>query len=432
MDAAGIASGRAFADPRRMTFRDWQQLAPGAAARAVHDRARTRLSPAQQRAALASLVDEAPLAQALAAADRTAPLAGVPYLLKDLYPVAGQSLFAGSAFLPEVHPTPTADSALVRRLATAGAAYAGRTHLHEFAYGITGENPHYGDCEHPRFPGRTTGGSSSGSAAAVAAGIVPLAIGTDTGGSVRLPAAFCGLFGLRLTPRDAFIADAFPLAPSFDTAGWFTANAADLATATRALIGLTPAARPPAGCYLELPGLDPEVAAALSIAAARLAPPADAVTRDTLRAAFAGAVEAYNTIVADEAWQVHRAWAERFAARYDPYVWQRLQRGPAQTADQRAAADRSAHALRGVWTEYFRRFDFLVLPASPCGALRKADCTLANRLRILALTAPASIGGRPVLTVPVPLPSGLTTGLQVVVADTASPVLDWVLTSLSA
>ncbi|HYD84675.1 MAG TPA: amidase, partial [Opitutus sp.] len=220
-----------------MTFRDWQNLSPASAARELHHRVDTALSPAQRRAVLASLPSEAALADRFAAADRSAPLAGVPFFLKDLFDVVGEPTFAGSTFLPEVRPTPSRNSTLVDALARAGAVLAGKTHLHEFAYGITGENPHYGDCEHPRFPGRTTGGSSSGSAAVVAAGIVPFAIGTDTGGSVRVPAAFCGLYGFRLTPCDAFIADAFPLASTFDSAGWFTANADDFLTTISALIG---------------------------------------------------------------------------------------------------------------------------------------------------------------------------------------------------
>jgi len=410
-----------------MTFRDWQQLSPAEAARLVQLRARTRLAPTQQRAVFASLLDEGALARAFSDSDRTAPLGGVPYVAKDLFPVAGQALLAGSTFLPEVRPAASSDSALVRRLRDCGGVLAGRTHLHEFAYGITGENPHYGDCEHPKFPGRTTGGSSSGSAAAVAAGVVPLALGTDTGGSVRLPSAFCGLFGLRLMPGDRFICDAFPLAPSFDTAGWFAATASDLALATSAIIGLTAPAPVGRGCFLELSGLDPEVVRAVRSAAAKLAPPADGATRDGLLAAFAGAVDAYNTIVADEAWQVHQPWAIKFHARYDPAVWQRLNRVHGLTAAQRDTANHDAAAIRAAWNSYFEVYDFLVLPASPFAALTKADCTLPNRARILALTAPASIGGRPVLTVPVPLPSGLTTGLQIVVRDPASPALAWAL-----
>jgi len=410
-----------------MTIHDWQRLAPGEAARELLHRARTRLSPEQQHAVFAHLPSELDLVEELALADRKAPLGGVPYFAKDLFPVAGEGMLAGSTFLPEVRPPSEHDATIVRRLQAAGAVLAGRTHLHEFAYGITGENPHYGDCEHPRFPGRTTGGSSSGSAAAVAADVVPFAIGTDTGGSVRLPAAFCGLYGMRLTPRNPLIADAFPLAPSFDTAGWFAATAAAMATVTTALIGPGLAAKAPVGTYLELPGLDPEVASACAGAATRIGRPADRSTREELLAVFAQSVDSYNTIVADEAWAVHRPWAARYQDRYDPGVWQRLNRVHTLTAPQRESALHAAAAIRRAWQHYFRTNDFLLLPASPCAALTKTECTLANRTRILALTTPASVGGLPVLTIPVPLPSGLTTGLQVVVPAATSPAITWIL-----
>ena len=410
-----------------MTFRDWQSLSPAAAARELLRRAHTLLPPAQRRAVIAQLPTESELITRFESAPASSPLSGVPFLLKDLFDLAGTPTFAGSTFLPEVRPTPTHDSALVTALDSAGAVLGGKTHLHEFAYGITGENPHYDDVEHPRFPGRTSGGSSSGSAAAVAAGIVPLAIGTDTGGSIRVPAAFCGLYGFRGTPRDAWIADAFPLAPSFDTAGWFTATAADMLTTLSALIGLGTHQREPRGCYLEIPGLDPEVATACRAAAARLAPPADTATRTELLRRFAGALDAYNTIAAVEAWAVHAPWAARFRERYDPAVWTRLNRVHEFTPAQVAAADAMLIAVRLAWTSYFLTFDFLILPAVHRPALTKADCTLAQRSRLLSLTAPASLGGLPVLTLPVPLASGLSAGLQVVVNHPQSPVLPWAL-----
>lgn len=411
-----------------MTFSDWRQLTPADAARELRTRATTRLSAAQQRAAIAFLPDENQLATAFAASasHRDRALGGIPYFAKDLFDVSGLPTFAGSTFLPEVRPAGSRDAALIRALRDAGAVFAGKTQMHEFAYGITGENSHYGDCDHPHFPGRTTGGSSSGSAAAVAAGIVPLALGSDTGGSVRLPAAFCGLFGFRLTPRDAWIGDAFPLSPSFDTAGWFTANAADMRTAISALVGLSAApASAPRGAYLELPGLDPDVATACRTASERLAPSTDTATRDELLAGFARSVDTYNTIVAVEAWEVHKSWAERYRDRYDPGVWQRLNRVHALTPQQISAARADHDAVRQLWTAFFRTYDFLVLPASPTPALTKAGCTLPNRTRILTLTAPASLGGLPVLTIPVPLSSGLTTGLQIVVPDKKSPAIPW-------
>lgn len=410
-----------------MNFTAWQQLTPPQAAREIHKRVRTQLSPVQQRAVISFLASEEEIAGRFQRSRPGSPLAGVPFFAKDLFDVAGVSTFAGSTFLPEVRATREADGAFVHALRETGAVLAGKTHLHEFAYGVTGENPHYGDCERPRFPDRTTGGSSSGSAAVVAAGIVPLALGSDTGCSVRIPAAFCGLFGFRLTPRDPWISDAVPLSRSFDTAGWFTANGPDMRAAIGALVGLRSSEREPRGCYLELPGLDPDVASACREAAARFAPSSDRAVRDDLMHGFAPALDTYHTIVAQEAWEVHKGWAERFRDRYSSVVWQRLNRVHSLTPMQIAAADLGLATIRMLWTKFFLTFDFLVLPASPCAALTKAECTLENRGRIISLNAPASVGGLPVLTVPVPLPSGLTTGLQIIVNHPQSPVVDWAL-----
>lgn len=413
-----------------MGFSEWQELKPAAAARRIHERVRERLAPSQQRAAIAALASEQELTERFERVPDSARgrgLAGIPYFAKDLFDVAGLPTFAGSTFLPEARGVPQRDSALVQAMSAAGAVLAGKTHLHEFAYGITGENPNYGDVEHPGAPGRTTGGSSSGSAAIVAAGVAPLALGTDTGGSVRIPAAFCGLFGFRLTPGDHFIRDAVPLAPSVDTAGWFTSTAADLHTANAMLAPGRVNDRAPRGCWMELPGLDDDVRRAFCDGAERFAPAAEPRLADELRRQFAPALECYHTIVAHESWQVHSPWAERYRERYSPIVWQRLMRAHTLTAAQLDAAERGRTAIRAAWAEIFRSFDFLVLPGSPTPALTKAECTAENRNRIIALTAPASLGGLPVLTIPLPLASGLTTGLQIVVPDPASPVVDWAL-----
>jgi aspartyl-tRNA(Asn)/glutamyl-tRNA(Gln) amidotransferase subunit A len=408
-----------------VTFGQWQQLAPEAAAREVCRRA-DLLSPDQRRAVVAHLPPEAALAAAFRAAP-AGPLRGVPYLLKDFFDVTGLPTFAGSTFLPEVRPTPTADGMIVRELGAVGAVLAGKAQTFEFAWGLTGENAHYGDCEHPRFPGRTSGGSSSGSAAAVAAGLVPFAIGTDTGGSVRVPAAFCGIYGYRGVPHERWISDAMPLAPSFDTAGWFTGTAADLRTAVAALVGLRTSDRPLRGCYLEMPGVDPDVAAACRTAATTLASAADAATRDELLDQFAPAAEVYGVLAGLESWKLHKKWAERYRARYGPLLQDRLDRAKGISQAQVAAVAPSARSLRTTWAKFFLTYDFLVLPSVPCPALTKAECTTANRIRMLGLTAPASLGGLPVLALPVALPSGLSVGLQVIVNHPQSPVVSWVL-----
>lgn len=425
-----------------MTFADWQSLAPEAAARLVHQRV-AALPPAQQRAALAWLAPEDRLAAELAAsvaasssASSLSPaLRGLPFAAKDLFDAAGLPTFAGSAFLPEVRPTPAADGAFIRDVRAAGAILAAKAHMHEFAYGITGENPHYGDCEVPGYPGRTTGGSSSGSALLVKAGVVPFALGTDTGGSIRVPAAFCGLYGFRLTPRHPWIADGYPLAESLDTPGFFTASAADLRSLLDALVPerisnpkseTSKAERPPLrGASLLLPGLDPAVERAFLAAASRLADPLPASTAGELLPLFAPAAELYAILGGAETWRIHAPFYDRYRDRYDPNVRMRIDRARTLTAADVARAQANRDAITAAWAALFRDYDYIVLPSSPCPAIAKAECTVEMRSRILSLTVPASMGSLPVLALPIPLPGtgGLTTGLQVVVPSIHSPVL---------
>jgi len=403
-----------------MTFADWQHLTPAEAARTVHRKA-AALPPAQRRAIFAHLETEENIAAHLAATAAHAPLGGLPCVVKDVFDVGGWPTLAGSSFLPEVRPTPVADGALAATLRTQGAVIAGKTHLHEFAYGLTGENAHYGDVEHPRFPGHTSGGSSSGSAAAVAAGIVPLAFGTDTAGSIRVPAAYCGLFGFRMTPHHPWIADAFPLAPSFDTAGWFTAHATDLAHSLRALLGLRTDDSPLRGAWLDLPGAEPDVAAAQRAAAEPFAEPLNSSLATRLREIFAEAPAAFATLRSPEAWAVHQAWAEPMRARYTPAVYERIVAGRGVTeAAQEAAKDVCAR-LHAAFAALWDRHDFLVLPATPCVAPTGKGLTQAMRDLILSFTTPVSLAALPALSLPVLLTSGFSTGLQIVAPRLNSP-----------
>ncbi len=391
-----------------MNLSAWQALSrrdPVASAREVRSRL-DRLSAAKRRAIVAWEPTEAELAAALTVTT-DAPLAGVPCALKDLFDLAGAPTRAGSAFLADLRPLPDRDGALAAALKNTGAAVALKTHLHEFAYGLTGENFHYGDVEHPALPGRTSGGSSSGSAAAVAAGVVPLAFGSDTGGSIRVPAAFCGLYGLRLAPHHPWIADAFPLAPSFDTPGWFAASAEDMLTSVRILIGTRTATREPQGLYLDFDDLaqaaEPSVARAYARAAECFAPRVDSFIAAEYVRATQGAVDAYAIVQSMEAYVVHAPWLDECRTRYEPAVWQRIDRGRRWTGDQQAEAHFRFAAIRRFWAEVFLTCDFIILPATPFPALRRAECTLENRSRLLTLTAPASLGGLPVLSVPIRL-----------------------------
>ncbi len=416
--------------PATLPLAAWQAMTPAQAARELRVRLAS-LPEALQRAAVAWLRPEWELAVEMGAVGSRPALRGVPYALKDLFDLKGVPTRAGSTYLDKVRPLPANDSRIVRLLREQGAICAAKTHLVEFASGLTGENPHYGDCPHPHFPDRLTGGSSSGSAALVAAGVVPLAVGTDTGGSVRVPAAWCGLHGFRLVPGDALVRDAFPLAPTMDTAGWFTANAGDMLTVWKVLAGKAAANRPVRGCHLPmsvlLPDADTGTARACDAAAAMLCPSADATTQVELLESWRDMVDAYVTIGMSEAHAVHRDWLAPYREHYDPVIWQRFTDAGRYSPQQIVRARAVLELVRAAFTRFFSTYDFLVLPSVPRPAPRKADCTPELRRGILALTAPASLGGRPVLSLPVTLSAGLTAGLQVILPAANSPVVPWIL-----
>src|SRR5438445_3622587 len=149
------------------------------------------------------------------------PLAGLTFAAKDLFDIAGHVTGAGNPDWLALHAPAARTAPVVQRLVDAGADMIGKTHTDELSRGIFGENAHYGTPTNPKAPGRVPGGSSSGSAAAVAGGLVDFALGTDTGGSVRIPASFCGTYGIRPSHGRLSLAGVLGQAPSFDTEGWF-------------------------------------------------------------------------------------------------------------------------------------------------------------------------------------------------------------------
>ncbi|MSQ29913.1 MAG: AtzE family amidohydrolase [Dehalococcoidia bacterium] len=183
-----------------------------------------------------ALARSARIDDALARNEVVGPLAGVPFAAKNLYDIEGIATLAGSAINRE-RPPATRDAAVVRRLEAAGAILLGAANMGEYAYDFTGRNAHYGASRNPHDPERMTGGSSSGSASAVAAGMVPLALGSDTNGSIRVPAAFCGLFGLKPTYGRLSRAGTYPFTASLDHVGPLARSTADLAAAYDAMQG---------------------------------------------------------------------------------------------------------------------------------------------------------------------------------------------------
>ncbi len=183
--------------------------------------------------ALITVCPDQALARAHAGAD--GPLAGVPLLVKDVFDTAGVRTTLGSRIYADRVPASSASA--VRALEAAGAIMVGKTNCDEFAWGVTGQNPFYGDARNPTLPGRITGGSSSGNAAALAAGLAPLALGTDTGGSARMPAGCCQVVGMKPRLGALPTAGVFPLCPSFDTVGPMARSVADCALCYGVLTG---------------------------------------------------------------------------------------------------------------------------------------------------------------------------------------------------
>jgi amidase/aspartyl-tRNA(Asn)/glutamyl-tRNA(Gln) amidotransferase subunit A len=345
----------------------------------------------------------------------------VPFLTKDLYFRKGEPTYAGSTFLPEeIGPASTTSTLPAAFEADAGAIECGRTQLNEFAFGLTGENPHFGDCPHPEHPELLSGGSSSGSAFAVARGLVPFALATDSAGSIRVPCGYCGVWGLRLSPDIAPIGDMFPLSPGYDTQGWITRTAKDLRQVSAAVLGEAP----PAGAGLWAGdlglGIPQEDLAAMRTVALQAGAQEDAAAAMLLQLAFKQAAEAYPILGGHAAARVHAAWLERRRPDYDPVVWERLDIGRRRTHDEIRAAEAIRTRIIDAFRVIFQRYHFIALPATFGSAVRKADSDATHRRRLLALNAPASLAGLPLIAAPARLPNGLTAGVQFVFPDMAN------------
>jgi len=357
-------------------------------------------------------------------------LQGIPVSVKDLFDVAAQPTTCGSRSFGAGEPVPENDAAFVRLWRERGALLAGKTHLNEFAYGITGENPWFGDCTIPGRPDRLTGGSSSGAAASVVGGGACIGLGTDTGGSLRVPAALCGLVSFRSRDRFPDHQGTFPLAPSFDTLGWLNRHLGDVGLIAAALFGdsMEPAAGAtfpklafPEGPLLE--DCDAEVVAALK-AFRGLLREAGASVVSCAAEGWEAALDLFAPVQANEAFMVHRSRFSRGPDQYSPAVRARLEWGAKITAAEVAGFHERIGRLVAHMAGAFDEGPLLVLPAASVSCLRSGDDHAATRSRLLRLTTPASLGCWPVLTVPW-RPAGEATGVgfQIIARRGGEPLL---------
>jgi AtzE family amidohydrolase len=367
------------------------------------------------------------------------PLAGVPFAVKNLIDIAGLPTLAGSKINRD-HPPAVADAPLVARLEAAGAILVGALNMGEYAYDFTGENVHDGPSRNPFDTARMSGGSSGGSGSAVGGRMVPLALGSDTNGSIRVPSSFCGLFGLKPTYGRLTRAGSFPFVSSLDHLGPFALSVADLAAAYDAMQGYDSA---DPGCVDRpaepVSGVMNEGIASLRIASAdgyfRTGAAPEALNAlDTIAAAL-GATE---TIIIPEAQHARSAayvitttegaalHLQRLRTRpndFDADVRDRLIAGALVPSVAVTQAQKFRRWFREEMLRLFQHVDAILAPATPCVAPLIGQKTfvldgkeMPVRPNIGIYTQPISFIGLPVVAVPVPTALGLPIGVQIITA----------------
>jgi amidase len=361
------------------------------------------------------------------------PLAGLDFAVKDLFDVAGATTGYGSPDWARTHAPAAATAPVVLSLLQAGASLRGKTKTVELAYGLTGENVWYGTPKNPAAPDRFPGGSSCGSAAAVAAGLVDFALGSDTGGSVRIPASYCGTFGIRPSWGAVNLTGACPLGPTYDTAGWFAARASILRRVGEVVLpwGGEGALGPLLKVQEAWVNAVPQTAAALVPALAG----AERVLGPVLSVSIApegldSLYEHFRAAQAEEAWASLGAWVEAIGPKFGPGVAERFAAAKAMDP-ARAAAGRS---FREVFRSRVRALlaggAVLVYPTSPVPAPRletSLESQNAVRERTMGVTAISGFAGLCEVT----LPAGKVEGAPVGLSLAAAPARDRALLALA-
>lgn len=351
------------------------------------------------------------------------PLAGTTFAVKDFFDVAGVPTGAGSPEWLATHGIPATNAPVVDLLLDAGARLVGKTQTDELAWSLNGENAHYGTPVNPAAPGRIPGGSSSGSASAVAGALVDFAVGSDTGGSVRLPASYCGIIGLRPTHGRIPIEGAVPLAPSYDTVGWFARDPELFARVGAVLLG-KPAefARPKRVLIAEdlFAAAGAEVTHALQQGIDRVVAvcgPGEQVS--VAQGELAAWRNAFRLVQSSEVWEVHGAWIERVKPNFGPGVRDRFAAAAKLDPAEVAAAKELRAAIRGRMESLIDGDAVLVLPTAPgiapVRAMPEPELDVF-RARALELLCPAGHAGLPQISLPFGTLQGCPVGLSLTAA----------------
>ncbi len=351
------------------------------------------------------------------------PLAGLTFGVKDIYDIAGHRTGFGSPDWLATHDAATATAPAVQRLLDAGARMAGKTHTDELTYSLNGENAHYGTPVNVNAPGRIPGGSSSGSAAAVAAALVDFALGSDTGGSVRAPASFCGIHGMRPTHGRIPLSGVCPLAASFDTAGWFARDAALMERVGRVLLADDRPAPQPSRWLLAQDAF----ALAGDAVMQALQPALDRVTAvlgepQPVTVSSAGLpqwFQVFRTLQGAEVWAQHGEWVTRVKPDLGPGVRERMQWASTVAANDAAPARDKREDIARRMDELLADGAVLVLPTLPgIAPLRNTPPAEIDdfRSRAMSLLCIAGLARLPQLSLPLATLDGCPLGLSLVAA----------------
>jgi Asp-tRNA(Asn)/Glu-tRNA(Gln) amidotransferase A subunit family amidase len=335
--------------------------------------------------------------------DGRSNLWGMPVSVKDCFDLAGAPTSCGVQFYRELNGAVQHDSWLVGQLRKAGAVITGKTHLHPLAYGITGENPEFGNCEQPGNPGALTGGSSSGAAASVLEGSAFAAIGTDTGGSVRGPAALCGLAGYRASIGRGDWRGAAHLAPSFDTMGWLFRDLQDGPLLAETFVPCkTTAAREFKKFAVVHDAFVHDCEPAIIDGLHQVERELHALGLQSNRIDVSWWANSFEIFAPIQAWEAARIHAGYFN-KIQPAIRERLEWG-SRITDAELAALRQRHAeFRARVDELLQEHELLLFPASPVARLNIGADNSQARSRILRYTTPFSLAGVPVVTIPCPV-----------------------------
>lgn len=349
------------------------------------------------------------------------PLAGATFAAKDAFDIAGFPTGFGNPDWRRTHAVPAESASAVRRLLDAGATLIGKTHTDELTYSLNGENAHYGTPVNPAAPGRIPGGSSSGSAAAVAGGLADFALGTDTGGSVRLPASHCGIYGFRPTHGRVANDGVLPLAPSFDTVGWFARDTDLLYRIGRQLLGgdAPPGWRP--RLLLAHDAFDLAEAAArpaLVSAARRLSESLGEMTGCSIYEGETNAwLNAFLQLQGSEVWQCHGDWIREVQPKLGPGIRERFEWAASLDPADSAAADDLRRSVRHRLREVLGENSLLCLPTCPdtapaCGVPPAGQTPY--RMQALRLLCIAGLAGLPQVSLPLASHDSRPLGLSLI------------------